>query len=130
MKMSLKFLCLLLALASTALPVPQNPSVEEGDSSGKKGYDLRAPDVDSVSDLHGNPSDAKLVIFSVTTVLWSAATDRGFEPHHPELRYITVPVRPWLMLLTKMAAEWLAFFKSQQAIYHKHGFCPIRHSSN
>jgi molybdate transport system substrate-binding protein len=27
-------------------------------------------------------------------------------------------------------AEWLAFLKSQQAIYHKYGFRSIQHSSN
>jgi molybdate transport system substrate-binding protein len=29
-----------------------------------------------------------------------------------------------------VAAEWLAFLKSQQAIYHKSGFRSIQHSSN
>ena len=29
-----------------------------------------------------------------------------------------------------VAAEWLAFPKSQQALYHKYGFRSIQHSSN
>jgi hypothetical protein len=64
--MSLKFLPLLLALASTALAISQSTppwSKGENDPAGQQGYVLLVPDVDKVPDLQGNPSDAKLVIF-------------------------------------------------------------------
>jgi hypothetical protein len=65
MKMSLKFFSLLFALASTALAVPNTTPWSKGsnDFCGRKGYDFRAPDVDNVPDLRGNPSDAKRGIF-------------------------------------------------------------------
>ena len=99
MKMSLKFLPLLLALASTALAVPQStPPWSKGanDPAGQQGYVFRVPDVDNVPDLHGNPSDAKLVIFiggNQFFVLPQLIT--AFEQHHPELKghifYETLP---------------------------------------
>jgi hypothetical protein len=64
--MSLKFLPLLLALASTALDISQSTppwSKGENDPAGQQGYAFLVPDVDNVPDLQGNPSDAKLVIF-------------------------------------------------------------------
>ena len=97
--MSLKFLFLLLALASTALAVPQSiPPWSKGanDSYSEKGYDVRVPDVDNVPDLHGNPSDAKLVIFiggNQFFVLPQLIT--AFKQHHPEFKghifYETLP---------------------------------------
>jgi hypothetical protein len=99
MKMSLKFLPLLLALASTALAVPQStPPWSKGanDPAGQQGYVFRVPDVDNVPDLHGNPSDAKLVIFiggNQFFVLPQLIT--ALEQHHPEWKghifYQTLP---------------------------------------
>jgi hypothetical protein len=109
MKMSLKFLPLLLALASTALAVPQStPPWSKGanDSSGKKGYDFRVPDVDNVPDLHGNPSDAKLVIFIsgnqfFVLVLWGAyvratGSGAGCGGHWPLCNGVVIPREPHL----------------------------------
>jgi ABC-type molybdate transport system substrate-binding protein len=97
--MSLKFLPLLLALANTALAIsPSTPpwSNGENDPAGQQGYIFRVPDVDNVPDLHGNPSNAKLVIFiggNQFFVLPQLIT--AFEQHHPELKghifYETLP---------------------------------------
>jgi ABC-type molybdate transport system substrate-binding protein len=99
MKMFLKFSLLVLVLASTALAISQStPPWSKGanDPAGPKGYVFRVPDVDNVPDLHGNPSDAKLVIFiggNQFFVLPQLIT--AFEKHHPELQgdifYETLP---------------------------------------
>jgi ABC-type molybdate transport system substrate-binding protein len=99
MKMSLMFSPLVLVLASTALAISQiTPPWSKGanDSAGQKGYVFLVPDVDNVPDLHGNPSDAKLVIFiggNQFFVLPQLIT--AFEQHHPELKghifYETLP---------------------------------------
>src|ERR1700758_886681 len=90
MNMPLKFLPLLLALASPALAISQSTppwSKGENDPACQQGYIFRVPDVDNVPDLHGNPSDAKLVIFiggNQFFVLPQLIT--AFEHHHPELK--------------------------------------------
>jgi hypothetical protein len=99
MKVSLKFLPILLVIARTALAVAQSaPPWSKGanDPAARKGYVFRVSDVDNVPDLHGNPSDAKLVIFiggNQFFVLPQLIT--AFEHHHPELKghifYETLP---------------------------------------
>ena len=99
MNASLKFLPLLLALASTSLAISQSTppwSKGKNDPAGQQGYVFLVPDVDNVPDLHGNPSDAKLVIFiggNQFFVLPQLIT--AFEHHHPELKghifYETLP---------------------------------------
>jgi hypothetical protein len=77
MKMSLKFLSLLLALASTSLAISQSTppwSKRENDPAGQQGYVFLVHDVDNVPDLHGNPSDAKLVIYAFLVL---PLTDEG-----------------------------------------------------
>jgi hypothetical protein len=101
MKVSLRFLPVLLVIESTALAVAQSaPPWSKGanDPAARKGYVFRVSDVHNVPDLHGNPSDAKLVIFiggNQFFVLPQLIT--AFEHHHPELKghifYETLPPR-------------------------------------
>ena len=99
MKAQNKFLFALIALAGTAFAYSQAvPPWSKGanDPAAEKGYVFRVDDVDNVPDLHGNPADAKLVIFIggnqffVLPKLISA-----FEQKHPELTghifYETLP---------------------------------------
>jgi ABC-type molybdate transport system substrate-binding protein len=99
MKISLKLSLVLLSLASTVFAVSQSTppwSKGENDPAGQQGYIFRVPDVDNVPDLHGNPSDAKLVMFiggNQFFVLPQLIT--AFEQRHPELKghifYETLP---------------------------------------
>jgi len=89
MKMSLKFSPLALVLASTAPAISQStpPWSKGANDSADQGYVFLVADVDNVPDLHGNPSDAKLVIFiggNQFFVLPQLIT--AFELHHPELK--------------------------------------------
>jgi sulfate/thiosulfate transport system substrate-binding protein len=68
----------------------------KNDPAADKGYVFQVPDVDNVPDLHGNPGDAKLVLFigdNQFFVLPELLT--AFENKHPELRghifYETLP---------------------------------------
>lgn len=61
-----------------------------------QGYVFRVPDIDNVPDLHGNPADARLVLFiggNQFFVLPQLVA--AFEQHHPELKghifYETLP---------------------------------------
>ncbi len=61
-----------------------------------KGYEFRVPDVDNVPDLHGNPADAKLVLFIGGNQFFVLPQlIQGFVKLHPELRghifYETLP---------------------------------------
>jgi molybdate transport system substrate-binding protein len=56
------------------------------DPASSKGYEFHVPDVDNIPDLHGNPTDAKLVLFiggNQFFVLPQLVS--GFEKLHPEL---------------------------------------------
>ena len=66
------------------------------DPATNKGYEFHVPDVDNIPDLHGNPTDAKLVLFiggNQFFVLPQLVA--GFEKLHPELAghiyYETLP---------------------------------------
>jgi hypothetical protein len=112
MKISRTFVPVLLSLASAVLAVSQStPPWSKGanDSAGQKGYIFRGPDVDNVPDPHGNPSDAKLVLFvgdNQFFVLPQLIT--AFDRHHPQLRghifYETLPPPPGI-LRKQMAAD-------------------------
>ena len=82
MKTSRKLLPTLFAFAATTLAYCQTaPPWSKGanDPAAQKGYVFRVTDVDNVPDLHGNPCDAKLVIFiGGNPVLCSAATGHSF----------------------------------------------------
>lgn len=61
-----------------------------------KGYEFQVPDIDNVPDLHGNPSQALLVLFvGGNQFMVMPALMRAFEAEHPELRghifYETLP---------------------------------------
>ena len=64
--------------------------------TGDKGFVLQVPDVDNVPDLHGNPLDAKLVLFIGGNQFFVLPQlIAGFEMAHPEIRghifYETLP---------------------------------------
>jgi len=66
-----------------------NPALE-------KGVEFQVPDIDNVPDLHGNPSQPRLVLFVVgNQFMVMPALLRAFEAGHPELRgrifYETLP---------------------------------------
>jgi ABC-type molybdate transport system substrate-binding protein len=61
-----------------------------------KGYEFQVPDIDNVPDLHGNPSEALLVLFvGGNQFMVMPGLMRAFEAEHPELRgrifYETLP---------------------------------------
>jgi ABC-type molybdate transport system substrate-binding protein len=99
MKTQRTFLLTLLALAGTTFASSQAvPPWSKGanDPAAQKGYVFHVADVDNVPDLHGNPADAKLVIFiggNQFFVLPQLIT--AFEQQHPELTghifYETLP---------------------------------------
>lgn len=64
--------------------------------TSNKGYEFHVPDVDNIPDLHGNPSDAKLVLFIGGNQFFVLPElVEGFVRQHPELRgrifYETLP---------------------------------------
>jgi ABC-type molybdate transport system substrate-binding protein len=91
------------ALCSTALAPAQNrlqttPPWSKGanDPATSRGYSFQVPDVDNVPDLHGNPADAKLVLFIGGNQFFVLPRlIAGFEEQHPELKgkifYETLP---------------------------------------
>jgi Bacterial extracellular solute-binding protein len=61
-----------------------------------KGYEFQVPDIDNVPDLHGNPNQARLVLFvGGNQFMVMPALIRAFEAEHPDLRgrifYETLP---------------------------------------
>ena len=95
----LKLLPALFAFAGAGLAFPQTaPPWSKGanNPAAEKGYIFRVPDIDNVPDLHGNPGDAKLVIFIGGNQFFVLPQlIAGFEGHHPELKgrifYETLP---------------------------------------
>lgn len=72
-----------------------------------KGYEFHVPDVDNVPDLHGNPANARLVLFIGGNQFFVLPRlVEGFEQLHPELRgaifYETLPPG---ILRRQMAAD-------------------------
>jgi len=110
MKMFLKFSALVLLLASAALAISQStPPWSKGanDPAGQKGYVFLVADVNNVPDLHGNPSDAKLVIFIGGNQFFVLPQlIAAFEQHHPELKgHIFYETLPPGILRKQMAAH-------------------------
>ena len=95
----LKLLPLGLMLASAASGTAQTaPPWSKGanDPAARQGYVFHVPDVDNVPDLHGNPCDAKLVIFIGGNQFFVLPKlIAAFEQQHPELKghifYETLP---------------------------------------
>lgn len=61
-----------------------------------KGYEFQVPDIDNLPDLHGNPNQARLVLFvGGNQFMVMPALIRAFEAEHPDLRgrifYETLP---------------------------------------
>lgn len=82
-------------------------SGQANDPTSDQGYVFHVPDIDNVPDLHGNPADAKLVLFiggNQFFVLPQLVT--AFEAHHPELAgYIFYETLPPGILRKQMAAD-------------------------
>ncbi|MGH9600015.1 MAG: extracellular solute-binding protein [Terracidiphilus sp.] len=83
------------AAATSAQTVPPW-SKGANDPAAQTGYTFRVPDIDNVPDLHGNPADARLVLYiggNQFFVLPRLVT--AFEQEHPELKgrifYETLP---------------------------------------
>ncbi len=99
MKFCVKLLPALFALAGAAVAFPQAaPPWSKGanDPAVEKGYVFHVADIDNVPDLHGNPSDAKLVIFIGGNQFFVLPQlIARFEEQHPELKghifYETLP---------------------------------------
>jgi ABC-type molybdate transport system substrate-binding protein len=103
MKLCLKTLAVpltaLWALLSPGLGFSQTaPPWSKGanDPAAEKGYVFRVPDIDNVPDLHGNPCDAKLVVFIGGNQFFVLPQLVAiFERQHPELKgrifYETLP---------------------------------------
>jgi ABC-type molybdate transport system substrate-binding protein len=82
-----------LGLGAQTMP-PWNKGAN--DPAAETGYTFRVPDIDNVPDLHGNPADARLVLFiggNQFFVLPKLVA--AFEREHPELKghifYETLP---------------------------------------
>lgn len=90
---------LLAMLASgVSLMAQQAPPWTQGKNNpaADKGYVFQVDDVDNVPDLHGNPADARLVLFiGGNQFMVLPELIAGFEQQHPELRghifYETLP---------------------------------------
>ena len=100
----------LLALTGVSSAISQtSPPWSRGanDPAGLKGYVFHVPDVDNVPDLHGNPCNAKLVLFiggNQFFVLPKLIT--AFEQRHPDLKgHIYYETLPPGILRRQMAAD-------------------------
>ena len=102
MKQHLAIPALVAALFSATLVAQNKPQTTPPWSKGandpamNKGYDFQVPDVDDVPDLHGNPANAKLVLFIGGNQFFVLPQlIAGFEAEHPELKgqifYETLP---------------------------------------
>lgn len=86
------FVCASVALSQAIPPWSKGAN----DPAPQHGYTFHVPDVDNVPDLHGNPCDAKLVIFIGGNQFFVLPQlIPSFESAHPELRghifYETLP---------------------------------------
>ena len=102
MKRNLAISALTAIVFSSALIAQNKPQTTPPWSKGandpaiNKGYDFQIPDIDNVPDLHGNPMNAKLVIFIGGNQFFVLPQlIAGFEEQHPELKdhifYETLP---------------------------------------
>lgn len=90
-------LLLLLVAASTLASAQQMPPWSRGaNDPAAQGYVFHVPDVDNVPDLHGNPCNARLVLFIGGNQFFVLPKlIAAFEQQHPELKghiyYETLP---------------------------------------
>jgi ABC-type molybdate transport system substrate-binding protein len=110
MKIPPSFFTLVLLFASTSLAISQDtPPWSNGSNAPaeQKGYIFQVPDVDNVPDLHGNPTEAKLVIFIGGNQFFVLPQlIAAFERHHPKLRgHIFYETLPPGVLLKQIAAD-------------------------
>lgn len=101
--------CTALACAQAAPPVQAAPPWSKGRNApaAQGGYAFHVPDVDNVPDLHGNPCNARLVLFiggNQFFVLPQLVT--AFVAKHPELKgHIYYETLPPGILRRQMAAD-------------------------
>ncbi len=99
MKTLILLLSMICALGSAGRTFAQSSppwSEQKNDPAPDKGYVFHVPDVDNVPDLHGNPCDAKLVLFIGGNQFFVLPQlIAAFEVQHPELKgqifYETLP---------------------------------------
>src|ERR1700683_1902561 len=99
------------AAMSVAIPIPLFAQSFPPWSKGKnnpatdKGYVFQVPDIDNVPDLHGNPEDAKLVLFIGGNQFFvMPELVVAFEKLHADLRgHIFYETLPSGILLKQMA---------------------------
>jgi ABC-type molybdate transport system substrate-binding protein len=99
MKSLLKYTVLALAMFSAIVVFAQaTPPWSKGDNdpAAEKGYAFHVSDIDNIPDIHGNPCDAKLVIFIGGNQFFVLPQlIAAFEEQHPELKghifYETLP---------------------------------------
>jgi ABC-type molybdate transport system substrate-binding protein len=99
MAFSKKLLAIALALTgATAISAQKTPPWSKGsnDPAADKGVIFSVPDIDNVPDLHGNPTDAQLVLFVGGNQFFVLPElIAAFERDHPELKghifYETLP---------------------------------------
>lgn len=90
-------LTLLVAAGPTLAPAQQMPPWSKGaNDPAPQGYVFHVPDVDNVPDLHGNPCNARLVLFVGGNQFFVLPKlIAAFEQQHPELKshiyYETLP---------------------------------------
>src|ERR1700674_4855310 len=89
---------LLVRVLGVPEQVQKTPPWSQGanDPATNKGYEFQVPDIDNVPDLHGNPSNAELVLFIGGNQFFVLPQlIAGFEGLHPELKgkifYETLP---------------------------------------
>ena len=82
-------------------------SGQRNDPARHQGYVFHVPDVDNVPDLHGNPSDARLVLFIGGNQFFVLPQlIAAFEAHHPEVAgHIFYETLPPGILRRQMAAN-------------------------
>lgn len=106
MKILTFILCALIGSAGACGQTSPPWSAGANDPARPQGYLFRVPDIDNVPDLHGNPYEAKLVLFiggNQFFVLPKLIT--AFEAHHPDLAgHIFYETLPPGILRKQMAA--------------------------
>lgn len=111
--MNSRLTCVAVLVAMCALPLTTlaqtAPPWSKGanDPAVNKGYEFHVPDIDNMPDLHGDPMDAKFVLFIGGNQFFVLPQlIAGFERQHPELKgkifYETLPPG---ILRKQMAAD-------------------------
>lgn len=96
------------ASATASAPAPVPPwSQGRNNPATDRGYSFPVADIDNIPDLHGNPTDARLVLFIGGNQFFVLPQlIAGFEAQHPELRgHIFYETLPPGILRAQMAAN-------------------------